>query len=72
MPIRPTPVHYHCRLCGWSKTVAPCSDALGPGDFYRSCPQCKHSPLESGLAYRAGDDLIQAANTIVRLWKTRR
>lgn len=31
MPIRPRPFTFACGNCGWKKTVAPLSDALGPG-----------------------------------------
>lgn len=46
MPIRPPPCTFTCPSCGWSKTVAPQSDALMPGDFVDVCPKCKHSPLQ--------------------------
>lgn len=72
MPIRPTPTHYHCPACHWSKTVAPRSDALGPGDFYSTCPQCHNSALESRPAGVVQGELVQMANTIARLWKWRR
>lgn len=47
MPIRPQPRIYSCPQCGWSKTVAPRSDALMPGDVYVRCPSCGHAPLSS-------------------------
>lgn len=55
MPIRPQPRHYQCPACAWSKTVAPKSDALGPGDFFDTCPACGHAPLDSKAA-----DALQA------------
>ena len=61
-------MHYHCPACHWSKTVTPLSDALGPGDFYRACPQCGHEPLDvqpAGAGTALGD-LVQSAE---RLWK---
>lgn len=70
MPIRPTPTHYHCPACGWSKTVTPRSDALGPGDFYDACPKCGHSDLESRPAGALQSELAQVANTLARLWKS--
>ncbi len=72
MSIRPSPMHYTCRACGWSKTVAPLSDALGPGDFYSACPACHYSPLESRPAGAVLGELAQVANTIERLWKSLR
>lgn len=63
-------MHYTCPACGWSKTVAPLSDALGPGDFYSACPACLHSPLESRPASAMQGQLAQVANTIERLWKS--
>ena len=71
MPIRPTPMHYRCPACGWSKTVAPRSDALGPGDFYDACPQCQHTPLESQPAGALQAEVAQTLHTIARLWKSR-
>ena len=71
MPIRPLPRLFRCPACGWSKTVAPRSDALGPGDFYDACPQCQHSPLESQPAGGLQAELAQAVHAIARLWKSR-
>lgn len=31
MPIKPRPFTFECEGCGWTKTVAPRSDALAPG-----------------------------------------
>ena len=45
MPIRPDPTTYACPACGWSKTVAPRSDALKPGEYFDTCPSCGHAPL---------------------------
>lgn len=72
MAIRPPLYQYHCSACGWSKTVAPRSDALGPCDFYSACPQCHHGPLESRPAGVVQGELTQIANTIERLWKSLR
>ena len=46
MPIPPPPKTYQCPTCGWSKTVAPRSDALTPGDYFGACPGCGHAPLD--------------------------
>lgn len=40
MPVRPRPFTYECEGCGWTKTVAPRSDALVPGEWFEVCPQC--------------------------------
>lgn len=40
MPIQPRPCTYHCPSCGWSKTTAPLSDALMPGEYFDRCPKC--------------------------------
>lgn len=72
MPVRPSPHYYHCPACHWSKTVAPRSDALGPGDFYSACPVCQHSPLQSRPAGVVQGELAQVANAIERLWKSLR
>lgn len=45
MPIRPKPTTYVCPACGWSKTVAPLSDALMPGEYFHNCPACGHTGL---------------------------
>ena len=51
MPIRPPPRLFRCPACGWSKTVAPRSDALGPDhDILHSCPKCGHVPLDARSA----------------------
>ena len=50
MPIRPPPTTYVCPVCGWTKTVAPRSDCLMPGDSFVACPACSHEPLEQRAA----------------------
>lgn len=45
MPILPAPSTYHCPACGWSKTVAPRSDAWMPDELFTACPVCQHQPL---------------------------
>lgn len=40
MPLPPMPVSYRCTSCHWSKTLVPSSDALMPGEYVTSCPQC--------------------------------
>ncbi len=44
-------MHYHYPAYHWSKTVAPRSDALGPGDLHHACPRCGCKDLQ-----------VQAAN----------
>jgi hypothetical protein len=46
MAVRPRPTTWYCTGCGWSKTVHPRSDALGPGDHFRNCPRCNRNGLE--------------------------
>lgn len=41
---------YSCPACGWSKTVAPHSDAFAPGDVYQSCPVCGFKDLQQKAA----------------------
>lgn len=50
MPIRPRPFTFLCGRCGWKKTVAPLSDALGPGDYFERCARCGHQPLDMRAA----------------------
>jgi hypothetical protein len=38
MPIKPRPFTFECE--GWTKTVAPRSDALVPSDWVDQCPKC--------------------------------
>ncbi|EJM77192.1 hypothetical protein PMI31_00806 [Pseudomonas sp. GM55] len=45
MPIRPRPFTFVCGKCGWKKTVAPPSDALGPGDWCDRCEKCGNEAL---------------------------
>ena len=45
MPIRPGPITFSCPACGWSKIVAPRSDALKPGEYFDKCPVCGHEEL---------------------------
>ena len=71
MPIRPPSRLFRCPACGWSKTVIPRSDALGPGDYYNACTQCHHSPLESQPVGALEGEVAQAIHTIARLWKSR-
>lgn len=45
MPIRPRPFTFEYKQCGWTKTLAPPSDALGPGDWFERCPRCGNEHL---------------------------
>lgn len=45
MPVRPHPWTWYCKQCTWKKTVAPGSDALGPGDCFTTCPGCAGTSL---------------------------
>jgi predicted RNA-binding Zn-ribbon protein involved in translation (DUF1610 family) len=45
MPFRPAPITYSCPTCGWTKKVAPESDALRPGEYFDHCPACGHPKL---------------------------
>lgn len=66
MPIRPPPRTYTCPACHWSKTVAPLSDALSPGEHLRACPACGHSPLTSQKASAVDAALAQVSQSIDR------
>ena len=37
MPIKPKPFTCVCDACGWSRTVAPRSDVLMPGEWPERC-----------------------------------
>lgn len=46
MPIKPRPLTFECEGCGWTKTVAPRSDALAPGEWVDQCPKCGGKALK--------------------------
>ncbi|MGJ7515468.1 hypothetical protein ACSFE6_14205 [Pseudomonas baetica] len=46
MPIKPHPFNVVCEACGWKKTLAPRSDALGPGEWFSHCPKCGSQVLK--------------------------
>ncbi|MDN5392561.1 MAG: hypothetical protein L0G00_06250 [Pseudomonas sp.] len=46
MPIKPRPLTFVCSECGWKKTVAPRSDALGPGEWFKQCLKCGSESLK--------------------------
>ena len=50
MPMKPRPFTYVCEECGWKKTVAPRSDALGPGEWFDQCPKCGSKALRMRAA----------------------
>lgn len=63
MPIRPRPYTVTCQQCGWKKTFAPLSDALGPGDVCERCEKCS-----------SGDLVLTSANALDRTlaeWRAR-
>lgn len=64
MPIKPHPIIWSCPSCGWSKTVAPRSDALAPGEHYDACPKCGEENLK---AARANDVLAGVAELAGKL-----
>ncbi|MDD1966729.1 hypothetical protein NPS29_15460 [Pseudomonas putida] len=45
MPVRPQPFTFTCDSCGWKKTIAPRSDALGPGEWCDRCERCGSTSL---------------------------
>jgi transcription elongation factor Elf1 len=60
MPIRPDPMRFICPVCGWSKSVAPRSDALRPGEFFLACPKCGCSKLDIQSASTSPSTRIHA------------
>jgi len=46
MPIKPRPFTVECEGCGWTKTVAPRSDVLAPGEWVDHCPKCRGKELK--------------------------
>lgn len=68
MPIPPSPTTYSCPACHWSKTVAPRSDALMPGEFFSACPRCRHAPLDRKTATIGETTLGSLADVFRRLW----
>lgn len=55
--IKPEPYVYKCPSCKWEKVVAPKSDALTPGDYFESCPECGNMELK-----------MEPLNYLYRLW----
>ena len=68
MPIRPPPRTFTCPACHWSKTVAPLSDALSPGEHFTVCPACGHSPLDRKTVSLTHATLGGLADAFKRLW----
>lgn len=52
MPFKPRPFTFECEDCGWTKKVAPRSDALAPGEWVDHCPKCGGMKLKVGAAGR--------------------
>ncbi len=50
MPMKPRPFTYVCEECKWTKTVAPRSDALRPGEWFDQCPNCGSKALKMRAA----------------------
>lgn len=50
MVLPPPPHTFICRRCGWTRTVAPRSDALMPGEWVLRCPVCGNDELSSERA----------------------
>lgn len=44
--IKPTPYKLSCEDCAWSKSFAPQSDAIMPGERPKNCPQCDSGKLK--------------------------
>jgi predicted RNA-binding Zn-ribbon protein involved in translation (DUF1610 family) len=69
MPVRPHAHTYTCPQCGWSKTVAPRSDALGPGDHFSRCPVCGNGSLVTRPADALASTLATGLQTLGKLWR---
>lgn len=67
MSVRPQARTYSCPACGWSKTVAPRSDAFTPGDIYQSCPICGFKDLQQKTAGFADAGLAGVREQLKRL-----
>jgi predicted nucleic-acid-binding Zn-ribbon protein len=50
MPLPPFPMTVKCNQCGWNKTTAPTSDALGPNERFEKCPKCGNPDLQRSRA----------------------
>lgn len=50
MPIKSRPFTFECEACDWTKTVAPQSDALRPGEWFGQCPKCGSKALKMRTA----------------------
>ncbi len=61
MHIPPYPMTFHCNQCNWSMTVAPASDALAPGNWHHSGPNCGNPSLQISRAGALASLLAKAA-----------
>lgn len=56
--IKPTPYSVGCDDCNWSKSFAPQSDAIMPGERPKQCPGCgsehiTYKPIDGMLSQLA-------------------
>lgn len=66
MPVPPPAMTFSCPSCSWSKTTAPASDALGPGDWFAECPKCGHPDLQVSRANPLATLLAKAGRYLHR------
>lgn len=69
MPIRPLPSVYTCPKCGWTKSVAPRSDALMPGEYFSKCPACGCGTLTHRNASQK-NPLLEQMNSMLDFFKS--
>lgn len=69
MPVRPVPTTYRCPACHWSKTTAPRSDVLLPGDYFSACPVCGHVALVTRPASWMSVVLEKVGTNMQRIFK---
>lgn len=64
MPIKPQPIQYTCRDCGWKTVYAPPSDAvLTPPP--RNCGKCGSDDLERKML-TAVENIVETVSGLLR------
>jgi ribosomal protein L40E len=67
MPMPLKPRTYRCVACGWSRTVAPRSDALMPWDTVSRCAKCGSDNLRTEPSAALSGALASGLEVLGRL-----
>jgi hypothetical protein len=69
MPMPLKPRTYRCLACGWSRTVAPRSDALMPWDVVGRCGKCGSEKVQTETSSAASGALASGMQALGRLFR---